>query len=116
MIFPRFTYIFSFASLLALVSCTTFLVPKELTKQDISEMVNAIDRGGNKENLSSVVYISETRQEDATKPAIAGGNYGVRLYFSSRPCDGGITYVFVRENGKWVQDTFYIIGPARSCP
>jgi len=120
--FPRSIHVFLFALSLTLVSCTTFIIPKELTKRDLSEMLNAVEIKDQK-YLVSVTYLSDTRPAVIARPIVAGkiprrndDNYGVRLYFSERDCNGGKGYVFVRESGKWVQESVWYTGPARSCP
>jgi len=119
--FSRYLHIFLFVSLLPLVACTSFIIPKEITKQDLAEMLNAVEIK-DKKHLVSVIYLSETRPDQMPMPKTAGkiprvnDDYGVRLYFSERACKGGTGYIFIRESGKWIRESNWYTGPARSCP
>jgi hypothetical protein len=111
---------FVLATLLAFTtSCTTLRIPKELKRNEVTEMLNAI---GAKEHSRPylIQYLSDTRPVPI--PNVAGtiprisNDYGVRLYFRESSCSSSRGYVFIRKDGAWVEDiTFYSTAP-QVCP
>ena len=100
--------------LLALPGCSTFLIPKQLSKEDLTQIL-ALIKDTQQQNLVSVKYFSENRTP-RTPRWVGDTNYGVSLYFEKDSCSGGTGYVFVREEGKWVQDSVWFSGPPWACP
>ena len=106
-------FLFLFLSLVS-AGCSTFLIPKQLTKEDLTQIL-ALIKDTQQQKLVSVKYFSENRTP-RTPHWVGDSNYGVSLYFEKDSCSGGTGYVFVREEGKWVQDSVWFSVSPWACP